>query len=177
MPIKKIIKKTIKTVSKNKKGRPKSKEGPTKKVPINKPITPTNQQSLLKQYKTVKDGFDKQQGIMKSIRERGNKPISEGQRKSTESFIRTMLFGSPAKGPTIVKITKESIRKAYKKGNERLRKLGREIDKGQSIRSMRQKKSEVPAGQDTLEYKKGTGKSTIKKPRGFGAARYNKRRR
>ena len=114
---------------------------------------------------------------MKSIRERGNKPITEGQRKSTESFIRTMLFGSPAKGPTIVKITIPNIKKAYSKGNERLRKLGKEIDKGQSIRSMKQKKGEVSAGQDTLEYKKGTGKSTIKKPRGFGAARYNKRRK
>ena len=172
-----IIKKTIKAISKKKKGRPKSKEGPTKKVFVNKPITPTNQQSLLKQYKTVKDRFDKQQGIMKSIRERGDKPITEGQRKSTESFIRTMIFGSPAKGPTIVKITKDSIRKAYKKGNERLRKLGREIDKGQSIRSKMQKKSKVSAGTDTLYYKKGTGKSTIKKPRGFGAARYNKRRK
>jgi len=116
-----IIKKGIKAISKKKKGRPKSKEGPTKKVFVNKPITPTNQQSLLKQYKTVKDSFDKQQGIMKSIRERGDKPITDGQRKSTESFIRTMIFGSPAKGPTIVRITKDSIRKAYKKGNERLR--------------------------------------------------------
>jgi len=172
-----IIKKGIKSISKKKKGRPKSKEGPTKKVFVNKPITPTNQQSLLKQYKTVKDRFDKQQGIMKSIRERGDKPITEGQRKSTESFIRTMIFGSPAKGPTIVKITKDSIRRAYKKGNERLRELGREIDKGQSIRSKMQKKSKVSAGTDTLYYKKGTGKSTIKKPRGFGAARYNKRRK
>jgi len=177
MPIKKIIKTGIKAISKKKKGRPKSKEGPTKKVFANKPITPTNQQSLLKQYKTVKDRFDKQQGIMKSIREKGNKPITEGQRNSTESFIRTMLFGSPAKGPTIVKITIPNIKKAYSKGNERLRKLGKEIDKGQSIRSMKQKKGEVSAGQDTLEYKKGTGKSTIKKPRGFGAARYNKRRK
>jgi hypothetical protein len=172
-----IIKKGIKAISKKKKGRPKSKEGPTKKVFVNKPITPTNQQSLLKQYKTVKDSFDKQQGIMKSIRERGDKPITDGQRKSTESFIRTMIFGSPAKGPTIVRITKDSIRKAYKKGNERLRELGREIDKGQSIRSKMQKKSKVSAGTDTLYYKKGTGKSTIKKPRGFGAARYNKRRK
>jgi hypothetical protein len=172
-----VIKKGIKAISKKKKGRPKSKEGPTKKVFVNKPITPTNQQSLLKQYKTVKDGFDKQQGIMKSIRERGDKPITEGQRKSTESFIRTMIFGSPAKGPTIVRITKDSIRRAYKKGNERLKELGKEIDKGQSIRSKMQKKSKVPAGTDTLYYKKGTGKSTIKKPRGFGAARYNKRRR
>ena len=101
--------KGLKKVASKKKGRPKS-EGPTKKVFIDKPITPTNQQSLLKQYKTVKDRFEKQQGIMKSIRERGNKPITEGQRKSTESFIRTMIFGSPAKGPTVVKITEKNLR-------------------------------------------------------------------
>jgi hypothetical protein len=172
----KLIVKGLKKVASKKKGRPKS-EGPTKKVFIDKPITPTNQQSLLKQYKTVKDRFEKQQGIMKSIRERGNKPITKGQRKSTESFIRTMIFGSPAKGPTVVKITEKNLRRAYKEGNEKLKKLGKEIDKGQSIRSKMQKKSKVPAGQDTLYYKKGTRKSTINKPRGFGAARYNKGRK
>ena len=57
MPIKKIIKTGIKTISKKKKGRPKSKEGPTKKVFANKPISPTNQQKLLKEYTTLKRAF------------------------------------------------------------------------------------------------------------------------
>ena len=114
---------------------------------------------------------------MKSIRDRGDKPISEAQRTATTSFLRTMIFGSPAKGPTIVKITVPNIKKAYAKGNARLKKLDKQITSNQKLRDKMQKEGKVPAGQDTIYYKTGTGNSTIKKPRGFGAARYNKRRR
>jgi len=171
----KLISTGLKAVSKKRKGKPKSKEGPTKKINIDKPITTTNQQKLLKEFKRTEELLKRQDNIGASVAKKGS--ATEAQRKASDTFIRYFKYGSAAKGPKIIIPSPRLMREAFNKGIKKYKILSKEIDKNQTIRSRKQKASEVPAGEDTLYYKKGTGKSTISKPRGYGAARYNKRRK
>ena len=164
----KLISTGLKAINKKRKAK-------TKKINIDKPITTTNQQKLLKEFKRTEELLKRQDNIGASVAKKGS--ATEAQRKASDTFIRTFIFGSPAKGPKIIIPSPKLMKKAFDKGIKKYKTLSKEIDKNQTIRSRKQKASEVPAGEDTLYYKNGTGKSTISKPRGFGAARYNKRRK